>query len=154
MTSQHFSIIINASKEKVWNTMLGDRTYRDWTAPFNSGGSYFEGDWSEGSKMLFLGPDPQTGKVGGMVSHIKESRPYDFISIEHDGEIKDGVEDITSDSVMQWKGSLENYEFIDVDGGTQVNVDLVGAELPAEFVSFMEEAWPKALSILKDLSEK
>jgi uncharacterized protein YndB with AHSA1/START domain len=154
MASQHFSITINASKEKVWNTMLGDATYRQWTAPFNAGGSYFEGDWSEGSKMLFLGPDPETGKLGGMISHVKESKAYDFISVEHDGIMKEGIEDFTSDDVVPWKGALENYKFTDVGGSTKLDVELVGAELPVEFVEFMEDAWPKALNLLKDISEK
>lgn len=35
----HFTITINAPKEKVWDTMLQDTTFREWTAPFNPNGS-------------------------------------------------------------------------------------------------------------------
>ena len=35
--------------------MLADDTYREWTSAFHPG-SYYKGDWSEGSKILFLGP--------------------------------------------------------------------------------------------------
>ncbi|MDQ5893468.1 MAG: hypothetical protein QG640_480, partial [Patescibacteria group bacterium] len=31
MQKIHFSIQINAPKEKVWDTMLGEATYREWT---------------------------------------------------------------------------------------------------------------------------
>ncbi len=55
MEKQHFSIVIKAPKEKVWNTMLEDDTYRKWTEPF-APGSYYKGDWSKGSKILFLAP--------------------------------------------------------------------------------------------------
>ncbi len=55
MQKLHFKIDINAPKEKVWHTMLDDKTYRIWTEAFMPG-SYYKGDWSKGSKMLFIGP--------------------------------------------------------------------------------------------------
>ncbi|MEX2593834.1 MAG: hypothetical protein WD426_13755 [Anditalea sp.] len=33
----HFSKRINAPKEKVWDTMLKDETYREWTSAFTEG---------------------------------------------------------------------------------------------------------------------
>lgn len=48
-----YSITINAPKEKVWHTMLDDKTYREWTTEFNPG-SYYEGDRKEGSEIRFL----------------------------------------------------------------------------------------------------
>jgi hypothetical protein len=49
------SMNINAPKEKVWKTMLGEDTYRIWTEVFMPG-SHYVGDWSKGSKILFLAP--------------------------------------------------------------------------------------------------
>ena len=98
MEKLHFSISINAPIKKVWETMLGNETYKLWTDVF-APGSYFVGDWSEGSKMLFLGPN-ENGKLSGMVSKIKENKPYKFISIEHVGEVEDGKEKAT-----EWAGS-------------------------------------------------
>ena len=109
MDKLNFSIIINAPKEKVWNTMLDDKTYRIWTEAF-SPGSHYVGTWDKGSKILFLGPN-EKGIMGGMVSRIKENRLFEYISIEHLGIVHDGVEDTTSDAVKQWAGSLENYTF-------------------------------------------
>ena len=101
MKKLHFSIVINAPKEKVWHAMLDDKQYREWTKAFNPGDkpgafSYYRGDWSKGSKMLFLGPDPETGQEGGMVSRIAENKPYEYISIEHIGIVQNGIEDTTS----------------------------------------------------------
>lgn len=53
MKKLHFSIQIKAPKEKVWQTMLDDPTYRQWTRVFMPG-SYFEGAWEEGSKIRFV----------------------------------------------------------------------------------------------------
>jgi len=150
MTTQHYSIHINAPKEKVWNTMLDHGTYREWTSAFNEGGRY-EGSWDQGSKILFLGPDPETGKEGGMVSRIKENRLYEFVSIEHLGIMKDGVEDTTSEEAKKFAPAYENYTFTEKDPGTEVSVDIDVAE---EYGDFFKETWPKALAKLKEISEK
>jgi len=149
MDKLKFSIVINAPKEKVWDTMLEDRTYRIWTEEFTPG-SHYIGSWDEGSKILFLGP-ANDGKLGGMVSRIKENKLHKFISIEHLGEVLDGIEDTTSDRVKIWAGALENYTFIDKDDKTELVVDMVINE---EFKEMFEGMWPKALKKLKELCEK
>ncbi|HUQ85093.1 MAG TPA: hypothetical protein VM077_02110 [Candidatus Limnocylindrales bacterium] len=151
MAKLHFNIDINAPREKVWDTMLGDVTYREWTSVFNPGGSYFEGDWSEGSKMLFLGPDEKTGKVGGMVSRIEVNKKPEFMSIEHLGVINDGVEDTTSESVKSWAGAHENYTMTEKDGITTVEVDI---DINDEMSKMFEDMWPPALQKLKEIAEK
>jgi len=122
MKKLHFSIAINAPQEKVWNTMLGEDTYRVWTDVF-SPGSHYVGDWSEGGKMLFLAPD-ETGEMSGMVSRIKENRPYEYISIEHTGVVHKGKEDTSGKAVKEWTGALENYTFTETGGKTEVVVDM------------------------------
>lgn len=148
MQKLHFLIKINAPAKKVWETMLADQTYREWTATFNPG-SYFEGSWEEGSRIKFLGPD-QDGKLGGMYSLITDNRPYEYIAIEHQGVIINGVED-TSAEGQQWAGAMETYTFREVDGVTEVGIEIdVADEMVAEF----KTAWPKALEKLKQLAEK
>ncbi|MDQ5930499.1 MAG: hypothetical protein QG594_2287 [Bacteroidota bacterium] len=149
MQKIHFSKFINAPKEKVWDTMLSLEGYKAWTAPFCVG-SYFVGDWSEGSEMKFLGPNPETGKEGGMYSRVRENRPHEFVSVEHLGFINEGVVDTTSEEVKKWTPAFENYTFVEKDGGTEVLVDMdINEEMKTEF----EEMWSKALDILKNLSE-
>ena len=149
MQKLNFSIVINASKEKVWNTMLEDKTYRIWTEVFSKG-SHFIGDWSKGSKILFLGPN-ENGEIGGMVSRIKENKLYEYISIEHLGVVENGKEDTSSDAVKPWAGSLENYTFKDKNGATEILVEMDSNEEYAEMFTGM---WPKALQKLKELAEK
>lgn len=149
MQKIHHSIFINAPREKVWETMLGEATYRQWTAPFNEG-SYFKGNWEVGSKMLFLGPNPDGSGEGGMVSMIRENRPPEFISIEHIGFYKEGVEDTTSPQVKSWTPSFENYTFMEKDGGTEVSIEL---DSPDEYAEMFNGMWPKALKVLKEISE-
>lgn len=148
MKKLSFSILIDASKQKVWNTMLEDKTYRIWTEEF-SPGSHYVGNWNQGSKILFLGPT-NDGKLAGMVSRIKENKLYKYISIAHLGEVYDGVEDTTSDRVKIWAGALENYTFIDKNGKTELGVDL---DINEEYKEMFEGIWPKALQKLKSLCE-
>jgi hypothetical protein len=150
MQKLHFSIQINAPKEKVWHAMLDDKSYREWTSAFNPG-SYYKGDWSKGSKILFLGPNPETGGEGGMVSRIAEHKPYEFISIEHLGIVHNGIEDTTSDEARKWAPAYENYSFREKDGATEVLVDTDVDENEAEMFNKM---WSEALQKLKEIAEK
>jgi len=150
MNKLHFSITINAPKAKVWSTMFDDATYRVWTEAFTVG-SHYVGDWSKGSKILFLGPDPKTGKMGGMVSRIKENRLHEYLSIEHLGMVNDGNEDTISDAVKAWAGAHENYTFKEKNGATEVLIDI---DITEEFKEMFEGMWPKALQKLKELAEK
>ncbi|MDD1775426.1 MAG: SRPBCC domain-containing protein [Methanobacterium sp.] len=153
MEKIHFSIVINAPKEKVWKMMLGENTYPLWTDVFMPG-SHFVGNWSEGSKMLFLAPD-ENGKMSGSVFQIKENRPYEFISLENIGMVHDGEEDISSEEATVYAGALENYTFKEIDGTTEVVVDLSPVmEIPDDYKDIYQDMWHNALQKLKELAEK
>ncbi len=146
-----FTTIINASSEKVWHAMLDDATYREWTKPFNEG-SHYEGEWETGSEMRFIGIDDKGKESGGMYSRIKEARPYEFVSIEHLGMINEAGEiDTTSEAVKKWTPAFENYTFIENDGDTEVLVEI---DISDEWKDMFNEMWPKALAILKEITEK
>lgn len=150
MQKLHFSITINAPKGKVWHVMLDDEPYREWTAAFSEGSRY-EGSWEKGSKMLFLGPDPDTGEEGGMVSRIAENKTYEFLSIEHLGIVVDGVEDTTSEEATKWAPAFENYTFTDKDGMTELSVDM---DVSDEYVESFTKMWTDALGRIKEIAER
>lgn len=150
MKTLHFSVQINAPRRVVWQTMLNQEDYRKWTAPFNEG-SYYQGSWEQGSEIHFLGPNPDGKGEGGMFSRIKENRPYEFVSIEHLGFIKDGVVDTTSEEVKKWIPAFENYTFNEKDGGTEVLVDV---DISEDYQDMFKDMWPKALHSLKECAEK
>ncbi len=149
MDKLHYSIAIHAPKEKVWDKMLSQDSYATWTDVF-AFGSHYVGDWSKGSKILFLAPNKK-GSMSGMVSRIKENRPYEFVSIEHVGVVQDGKEDTSSEAAKAWAGAHENYTFKERDGTTEVLVDTDTTEQDKEM---FQDLWPKALQKLKQLAEK
>lgn len=55
MKTLHFTIQINAPRDKVYNTMLGlenKTAYESWVSVFNPTSTY-EGNWDKGSKIRF-----------------------------------------------------------------------------------------------------
>lgn len=149
MKQVHYEIFIDAPVKTVWHTMLDDDTYRAWTSVFDPT-SRFEGSWEEGSEIHFLGSGPDGTGGGGMASRIAAHRPYEFISIEHIGIINNGVVDTTSEEVKKWAPAFENYTFTEVDGGTELAIDM---DLDEEHEAMFGELWPKALQRLKELAE-
>jgi hypothetical protein len=146
MEKINFSTIINAPKEKVWNALWEDSNYRNWAAAFYEG-SYAQTDnWKVGSKVLFLGPGGS-----GMVSKVAANKPYEFMSFEHQGEVKDGVEDTTSERVKPWAGAHENYTLTEAAGKTTLIVEM---DITEEFKDYFVNTWPVALQKLKELAEK
>ena len=149
MQKFHTSIHIDAPVEKVWHTMLDDATYRQWSSAFQEG-SYYEGSWEAGSKISFIGPDPETGKSGGMVSEVVENRPNEFISVKHVAIFDGDKEDSTSEEAKKWVPAVESYTFVEKDGGTDVLVDI---DLEEEHIPMFEKMWADALQRLKTIAE-
>jgi hypothetical protein len=100
MKTTHFSIQIQASRSHVWQTMLGDVTYRSWTKPFCEG-SYFEDSWNTGDRIRFLAPSGS-----GLTSVIAESRAPEFVSIKGFGR-PIGVRAVHAGHVAQGAGAAQ-----------------------------------------------
>lgn len=147
MVTKHFKTAINAPRERVWNILWNDETYPVWTEVFSppgTGASAAKTNWQKGDKVLFLGNDNS-----GMVSSIQDKVDNEFMSFRHLGEVQDGVEKI--DENAGWYGAMENYTLKDVDGKTELTVDI---DLMEDYQDYFSEAWPKAMDKIKELSEK
>lgn len=148
MEHLHFNITINASAEKVWDSLFSDAGYREWTAAF-SPDSFAVTDWKQGSKARFV-----DATNSGMISEIEVSRPYEFLSIKHLGMIKNGVEDVSSDEVKPWAGAHENYTLRSSNGQTELQIDLESHAMAQEFIDYFSQTWPVALAKLKEIAER
>ncbi len=140
-----FSTTINAPKEKVWEILWNLDAYRKWTTAFAEGSDAKTDNWKEGSKVLFVDPSGD-----GMVSMVAVNKPNEYMSFKHLGEIKDGVEDTTSEKVKVWSGCTENYTLNEENGVTTLDIDMA---ISAEFKEMFEKMWPVALQNVKDLAE-
>ena len=140
MNKLQFNTTINASKEKVWDILWSDASYRKWTSVFSEG-SHAESDWQEGSRVNFL-----DGKGSGMYSIIDKKIPNTEMTFKHIGEIKDGQE-----KEAEWAGAKERYL---LNGENDVTQLLVELDMNEEFKGYFENTFPKALQLVKQLSEE
>jgi uncharacterized protein YndB with AHSA1/START domain len=143
MQKLRFNVEIEAPVQKVWDTMLEDGTYRQWAAEFMPG-SHFVGDWSEGSRILFLAPTDDG--PAGMVSRIVANRPHEFVAMEHLGVVVKGREE----AAPEWAGAREEYTLRDRGGRTDLLVEMDSND---DFADAMRGMWPRALQRLKELAE-
>lgn len=101
--------------------------------------------------MLFIGPDPQSGVKGGIVSEIAENKPNEFMSIKHIGIYANGTEDTTSDEAKKWSPAYENYTFTQNGDSTELSID---QDMADEYVEMFQKMWPEALQNIKMFAEK
>ncbi len=141
MATLNFTTKIKAAKEKVWQVLWNDDTYRKWTAPFMEG-SYASSDWNEGSKIQFLDP-----KGSGIFGVIEKKIPNKQMTFKHLGEIKNGIEEM-----QDWGEAKEDYSLSESDGTTDLKVSL-STNVNAQFEEYFRKTFPKAIEIIKQLSE-
>jgi uncharacterized protein YndB with AHSA1/START domain len=140
VTRLHYTVDIDAPRERVWAVLWDDKTYRDWTSAFMEG-SHAVSDWKEGSKIQFLDPSGN-----GMASIIEKKVPNERMTFRHIGEIKAGKEDPAPSS---WANAREEYTLRDNGRGTTLTLDTDAAD---EHKEMFEKAFPKALQRLKELA--
>ena len=152
MKKLQFKVTIKAPVTRIYDLMLGisnKSTYEQWTALFNPTSTY-EGSWTKGTKMLFIGVD-ENGEKGGMVSRIADNIPNRFVSIQHYGLYKANKEITEGPEVEKWANGYENYSFEENNDSTTLTVDV---DVNDDFLDYMNETYPQALEKLKELCEK
>jgi len=141
MKKLSYTTSINAPAAKVWQVLWNDMTYRKWTSVFSEG-SYAVSDWKEGSEILFLSTEGH-----GMYAKIHKLVPNEYMAFKHLGEIKENKKQPPAD----YGDGLETYTLKEENGKTTLRADL---DAPDDFAAYFEETFPKALALVKDLSEK
>ena len=140
MTRLHYTVDIDAPRERVWAVLWDDKTYRDWSSAFMEG-SHAVSDWREGSKIQFLDPSGN-----GMAAIIEKKVPNERMTFRHIAEIKEGKEHPAPPS---WANAREEYTLKDNGRGTTLTIDADAAD---EYKEMFEKAFPKALQRLKALA--
>jgi hypothetical protein len=139
MKKLSFEIQISAPPEKVWSVLWDEISYRQWTTAFTEG-SFYQGTLEEGSLVKFFDPNNN-----GMYSRVVKNIANTEMKFLHLGEIYDGIE-----VPQQWGEATEAYILEENEEGTQL---IIKIQTPEEFKEFFEEKFPKALGIIKNLSE-
>ena len=93
-----FKTQINAPADKVWKVLFTQDENRNWPSAVNEG-TYFEGNWEEGSVMRFLDDENN-----GMYNQIEKNIPNRELVMKHLGWIYDGEL-----SPQDWEDSTVTY---------------------------------------------
>ncbi|MGA9212552.1 SRPBCC domain-containing protein [Kaistella sp.] len=134
-----FKTQINASPEKVWEVLFTQDAYRKWSSAMNEG-TYFEGNWEEGSVMKFLDP-----KNNGMYNLVEKNIANQELRMKHLGWILEGEL-----SPQGWEDSTVSYFLEPNDDGTLLKTEVNSLD---EFVDFFNTKYPKNFENIKNLSE-
>ncbi len=144
MQTLQFTIEINAPASKVWNVLWEDATYRKWTTAFCEG-SYAISNWNEGDAVHFLDPNGN-----GMYSVIDKKIDNKLMSFRHIGNIMKHEEMPLDEETKQWTNCKEIYELSEANNQTKLTVNIDTLD---NYTSFFNEAMPKAIELVKNLSE-
>lgn len=137
-----FFIEIRANKEKVWNTLWRDETFRQWSSIIDPG-TYMVGDLKEDNEIQFISSENSYG----ITSIVEKVVPGEFLLLKHKSDTKESGKEKRDE---QWTGSKESYTLTEKNGVTTLAVVF---DVPLEFEEYFNENYPKALRKVKELSE-
>ncbi len=145
METLNYEVYINGPQTSVWRTLTEMEKYSQWVKAF-SPNSYADGEWKQGTYIKFLDPD-----MGGTKAFIEALVPNEHILVRHVSVIsKEGEESTDGEMVSNWVGTTEEYRLTEADNVTTLAIEI---KTHNDFVEMFESSWPKALTLIKELSE-
>jgi hypothetical protein len=145
MKTLSYKININATPEKVWQSLWQLENYKIWTNPFCEGSYYKTDSFTEGNKIHLLTPSGE-----GMYSILDRIDENHFMAFKHLGDIKNFEEIPLTNETGNWSGAMETYTLNKTDNGTELTVNVDTIE---KYIDFMNNTFPLALNELKRISE-
>lgn len=144
MKKTQYTTKINAPRERVWEVLWDDSSYREWTSVFSEGSKAIS-DWKEGSSIHFVNENND-----GMYSTIDKRVDNEIMNFRHLGMLKNGVEQPLDPITQTWSGSTENYTLSEAGGSTILTVEM---DIVPDYLDFFNEKFPKAFEKVKAMAE-
>lgn len=142
MQKQHFSIKIKTTRQRVWNILWEDKTFRDWASVIDEG-LYLVGELKEGSEVQF-----NSASGYGVKSLVEKYIQNELVVFRHLADTKDNSD---KEREKEWTGGMESYSLRENDGITILTVDM---DVPPEQEELFKTIMPKALERVKVIAEK
>ena len=142
MKEMKFTVEINASREKVWDTLWQDKTFRQWASVIDPG-TYMVGELKEGNKVQFI----SSSSGYGVTSLVEKMTPSEFLLLRHHADTQ---EDGKREREDEWTGGGESYSLTEKDSLTTLTVVF---DVPSELEEEFNSSYPKALKQVKVLAE-
>ena len=143
MKKMQFSIKINASKEKVWETLWQDETFRQWASIIDPE-TYMVGDLKEGNEIQFI----SSASGYGVTSLVEKLVTGEFLLLRHRADTQQEGKRVRK---KEWTGGEESYSLTEKDGTTTLTIAF---DVPLELEGEFKINFPKALEQVKVLAER
>lgn len=141
MKEMQFQVEINATKEKVWNTLWQDETFREWAGIIDPG-TYMMGEMEKGNKIQFISANGY-----GVTSLVEELTPNEFLLLRHQSDTQNSG---TRERKKEWTGGRESYKLTEKNGVTTLAIVF---DVPPKLEKYFMDTYPKALGRIKRLAE-
>ena len=142
MDELQFRIKINAAKQKVWDTLWQDKTFREWASIIDPG-TYMVGELAEGCEVQFISSE----NGYGVTSLVEKLVPNEFLLFRHSADTQEAGK---QEREKEWTGGKESYSLSEKDGITTLTVAF---DVPPEQKAYFKNNYPKALEQVKVLAE-
>jgi uncharacterized protein YndB with AHSA1/START domain len=143
MKEMQFSAEIDAPKEKVWDILWQDKTFREWAGIIDPG-TYMLGELKEGGEIQFISAE----NGYGVTSTVTKLVPGEFALLTHTADTQDFGKRLRE---TDWTGTEESYSLSEKDGVTTLTVAF---ELPEKMEEYFKTTYPKVLDRIKELAEQ
>lgn len=138
-----FTIDIQATRKKVWDTMWQDKTFRQWAGLIDPG-TYMTGALEEGSEVQFISSE----NGYGVTSLVEKLTPSKFLLLRHQADTQDTGK---QEREKEWTGGKESYTLAEKNGVTTLTAAF---DVPPELETYFNDNYPKALEQIKELAEE
>lgn len=142
MKEMRFSVEIYASKQKVWDTLWQDETFREWAGIIDPG-THMVGELKEGNEVQYISENGY-----GVTSLIEKLTINEFLLQKHQADTQD---EGRRERKKEWTGGSESYSLTERDGTTTLEV---AVDVPVEMEEYFMVNYPKAFTRVKELAEK
>jgi uncharacterized protein YndB with AHSA1/START domain len=142
MEEMHFSIEIYATKERVWDTLWQDNTFRQWAGIIDPE-TYMTGDLKEGNEIQFISSE----NGYGVTSLVEKLVVGESLLLKHQADTQKAG---TRERENEWTGGEESYSLTEKNGTTTLTVAL---GVPPKMEEYFRVNYPKALERVKTLAE-
>jgi len=142
MKEMRFRVEIHATKEKVWDTLWQDDTFRQWAGIIDPG-TYMSGELKEGNEVQFISANGY-----GVTSLVEKLVPGEFLLLRHQADTQGNGK---REREKEWTGGKESYRLAEKDRMTTL---AVAFDVPPEMEEYFKVNYPKALERVKALAER
>lgn len=99
-----YNIIINKSRDYVFNKLTDKSVYPEWSKAWGDGMTYK--GWKKGEKISFI-----DNSQGGTKVFLEEFEPHEYIRAKHIAMVdtNNNEKELEDDMMKKWIGSLEEY---------------------------------------------